>query len=209
MDAKFSQRIKDVLTYSKEEAIRLGNKEIGPEHLFLGILREGEGVAINVLISLRVNLYELRKDIEATLASAGPVKVTETDNIPLLKSSERVLKLVYLEAKSLKNTTIDTGHLLLAIIKDEDSIISRVLYEHNISYEKVRKEILREREENTESEEISAEFPHEEDDTAGAFGSGKGGGSEQSSKSSSDTPVLDNFGIDLLKRPRKTGLILL
>ncbi len=206
MDAKFSQRIKDVLTYSKEEAIRLGNKEIGPEHLFLGILREGEGVAINVLISLRVNLYELRKDIEATLASAGPVKVTETDNIPLLKSSERVLKLVYLEAKSLKNTTIDTGHLLLAIIKDEDSIISRVLYEHNISYEKVRKEILREREENTESEEISAEFPHEEDDTGGTFGSGKGGGSEQSSKSSSDTPVLDNFGIDLTKAAEEDRL---
>jgi ATP-dependent Clp protease ATP-binding subunit ClpC len=206
MDAKFSQRIKDVLTYSKEEAIRLGNKEIGPEHLFLGILREGEGVAINVLISLRVNLYELRKDIEATLASAGPVKVTETDNIPLLKSSERVLKLVYLEAKSLKNTTIDTGHLLLAIIKDEDSIISRVLYEHNISYEKVRKEILREKEENTESEEISAEFPHEEDDTGGAFGSGKGGGPEQSSKSSSDTPVLDNFGIDLTKAAEEDRL---
>ncbi len=206
MDAKFSQRIKDVLTYSKEEAIRLGNKEIGPEHLFLGILREGEGVAINVLISLRVNLYELRKDIEATLAPAGPVKVTETDNIPLLKSSERVLKLVYLEAKSLKNTTIDTGHLLLAIIKDEDSIISRVLYEHNISYDKVKKEILKEREENTESEEISSEFPHEEDDTGSSFGPGKGGSSEQSSKSSSDTPVLDNFGIDLTKAAEEDRL---
>jgi ATP-dependent Clp protease ATP-binding subunit ClpC len=206
MDAKFSQRIKDVLTYSKEEAIRLGNKEIGPEHLFLGILREGEGVAINVLMSLRVNLYELRKDIEATLAPAGPVKVTETDNIPLLKSSERVLKLVYLEAKSLKNTTIDTGHLLLAIIKDEDSIISRVLYEHNISYDKVKKEILKEREENKESEEITSEFPHEEDDTGSTFGQGKGGGSEQSPKSSSDTPVLDNFGIDLTKAAEEDRL---
>jgi ATP-dependent Clp protease ATP-binding subunit ClpC len=206
MDAKFSQRIKDVLTYSKEEAIRLGNREIGPEHLFLGILREGEGVAINVLISLRVNLYELRKDIEATLAPAGPVKVTETDNIPLLKSSERILKLVYLEAKSLKNTTIDTGHLLLAIIKDEDSIISRVLYEHNISYDKVRKEILKEREENTESEEITSEFPHEEDDMGSTFGPGKSGGSEQSSKSSSDTPVLDNFGIDLTKAAEEDRL---
>ncbi len=206
MDAKFSQRIKDVLTYSKEEAIRLGNREIGPEHLFLGILREGEGVAINVLISLRVNLYELRKDIEATLAPAGPVKVTESDNIPLLKSSERILKLVYLEAKALKNTTIDTGHLLLAIIKDEDSIISRVLYEHNISYDKVRKEILKEREENTESEEITSEFPHEEDDMGSTFGPGKGGGSEQSSKSSSDTPVLDNFGIDLTKAAEEDRL---
>jgi ATP-dependent Clp protease ATP-binding subunit ClpC len=186
--------------------IRLGNREIGPEHLFLGILREGEGVAINVLMSLRVNLYELRKDIEATLAPAGPVKVTETDNIPLLKSSERVLKLVYLEAKSLKNTTIDTGHLLLAIIKDEDSIISRVLYEHNISYDKVKKEILKEREENKESEEITSEFPHEEDDTGSTFGQGKGGGSEQSPKSSSDTPVLDNFGIDLTKAAEEDRL---
>jgi len=88
MDAKFSQRIKDVLTYSKEEAIRLGNSEIGPEHLFLGILREGEGVAIDVLITLGANLYDIRKDVEATLDPSGPVKLTETDNLPLLKSSE-------------------------------------------------------------------------------------------------------------------------
>ncbi len=206
MDSKFSQRIKDVLTYSKEEAIRLGNKEISPEHLFLGILREGEGVAINVLTSLRVNLYDLRKNIEAALSASGPIKVTETDNIPLLKSSERVLKLVYLEAKSLRNTTIDTGHLLLAIIKDENSVISRVLYEHNIDYETARKEILKQREENIETEEPRAEFPNDEDEPGSAFGPGKGSGQEQSSRSGSDTPVLDNFGIDLTKAAEEDRL---
>ena len=206
MDAKFSQRIKDVLTYSKEEAIRLGNKEISPEHLFLGILREGEGVAINVMTSLRVNLYDLRKNIEATLSTSGPIRVTDTENIPLLKSSERILKLVYLEAKSLRNTTIDTGHLLLAIIKDENSVISRVLYEHNIGYETVRKEILKQRDENIEGEGTRAEFPHDEDEPSGAFGTGKGSGPEQTPRSGSDTPVLDNFGIDLTKAAEEDRL---
>ena len=90
MDAKFSQRIKDVLSYSKEEAIRLGNTEIGPEHLFLGILREGEGIAIDVLVTLGANLYELRKEVEGSLNPSGPIRITHTENIPLLKSSERM-----------------------------------------------------------------------------------------------------------------------
>ena len=139
MDAKFSQRIKDVLSYSKEEAIRLGNNEIAPEHLLLGILREGEGVAIDILVSLGVNLYQLKKDIESIITPAGPIKVTDIDNVPLLKTSERILKLVYLEAKSMKKSTIDTGHLLLAIIKDENTAISRILFDHSIDYEKARR----------------------------------------------------------------------
>jgi ATP-dependent Clp protease ATP-binding subunit ClpC len=135
MDAKFSQRIKDVLSFSKEEAIRLGNNEIAPEHLLLGILREGEGVAIDILVSLGVNLYQLKKDIESIIAPAGPIKITDSDNIPLLKTSERILKLVYLEAKSMKKNTIDTGHLLLSIIKDENTPVSRIMYDHSIDYE--------------------------------------------------------------------------
>jgi len=206
MDSKFSQRIKDVLTYSKEEAIRLGNTEIAPEHIFLGILREGEGIAIDVLISLGANLYDLRKEIETEISPSGPVKITSIDNIPLLKSSERILKLVYLEAKSLKKTTIDTGHLLLAILKDESSRVSQVLFDYNIDYDKVKLQLLKEKDENAESAEPRSEFPQDEDETAGSFGSGKGGGSEQSSKSSSDTPVLDNFGVDLTKAAEENRL---
>ena len=206
MDSKFSQRIKDVLTYSKEEAIRLGNTEIAPEHIFLGILREGEGIAIDVLISLGANLYDLRKEIETEISPSGPVKITSTDNIPLLKSSERILKLVYLEAKSLKKTTIDTGHLLLAILKDETSRITQVLYDYNIDYDKVKLQLLKEKDENDETAEPRSEFPQDEDEGGTSFGPGKGSGSEPGSKSSSDTPVLDNFGIDLTKAAEENRL---
>ena len=206
MDSKFSQRIKDVLSYSKEEAIRLGNSDIAPEHIFLGILREGEGIAIDVLISLGANLYDLRKDIESEISPTGPIKITSTDNIPLLKSSERILKLVYLEAKSLKKTTIDTGHLLLAILKDETSRVSRILFDYNINYDKVKLQLLKEKDENDESTEVRNEFPQDEDDPASSFGSGKGGGSEQGSKTASDTPVLDNFGVDLTKAAEENRL---
>jgi ATP-dependent Clp protease ATP-binding subunit ClpC len=206
MDAKFSQRIKDVLSYSKEEAIRLGNAEIAPEHLLLGILREGEGVAIDVLVSLGANLFQLRKDIETSLSPTGPVKVTETDNVPLLKSSERILKLVYLEAKSLKKTTIDTGHLLLAIIKDDSTTLSRVLFEHSIEYNKVRRELVSEHMGESEDDEPKNEFPHEDDESMGSFGPGKSSSPESASKSNSDTPVLDNFGIDLTKAAEEDRL---
>ncbi|MBN1118568.1 MAG: ATP-dependent Clp protease ATP-binding subunit [Bacteroidales bacterium] len=210
MDAKFSQRIKDVLSYSKEEAIRLGNTEIGPEHLFLGILREGEGIAIDVLITLGANLYDLRRDIENSLSPSGPIKITQTDNIPLLRSSERILKLVYLEAKALNKTTIDTGHLLLAILKDEKANISQVLASHQVNYDRVRHELEKEnQDESLKSQEPKSEFPGDEDEPPGStFGPGKsaGGGSEQNSKSSSETPVLDNFGIDLTKAAEEDRL---
>ncbi|MCG8698715.1 MAG: ATP-dependent Clp protease ATP-binding subunit [Bacteroidales bacterium] len=210
MDAKFSQRIRDVLSYSKEEAIRLGNTEIAPEHIFLGILREGEGIAIDILISLGANLYDLRRDVENTLNTDGPIKVTQSDSIPLLKSSERILKLVYLEAKSLNKTTIDTGHLLLAILKDQKSKISKVLNEHNIDYEKVRHEIEQDaQDENMSSKpNVSNEFPSDEDEPGGGYGGGGGkpSGSEQTPKSNSETPVLDNFGIDLTKAAEEDRL---
>ena len=196
MDARFSQRIKDVLSYSKEEAVRLGNAHIGTEHLFLGILRDGEGLAIDILILLGAELYDLRRSIEELIRPTRSIKISDADNIPLLKSAEKVLKLVYLEARSLRDDTIDTGHLLLAILKDENSIATQVLKEHNIDYDTVREEL-----ENNKSKPRS-EFPGDEDDDdepRSQFEGGKGAGGAQASKSGSDTPVLDNFGIDLTK----------
>ena len=208
MDAKFSQRIKDVLSYSKEEAIRLGNTEIAPEHLFLGILREGEGIAIDVLVTLGANLYELRKEVEGSLNPSGPIKVTRADNIPLLKSSERILKLVYLEAKSLKKSTIDTGHLLLAILKEESGNVKKVLGAHDIEYDNVRRELEKESSDSVEqSDNLKAEFPSDEDEPGSTFGPQKGGGAPESgAKSGSETPVLDNFGIDLTKAAEEDRL---
>lgn len=194
MDAKFSQRIKDVLTYSKEEAIRLGNAYIGTEHLFLGILREGEGLAIDVLLSLGVDLLSLKKALEGSIRSEIPLSLKDSENIPLLKASEKALKRIYLEAKSFGSPTIDTEHLLLAIIKDANSLVSVKLKEMDIEYDLLKDEI------KELIPEASADFPgEEEDDEAKSFGGGQGKATPATPKSSSETPVLDNFGIDLTK----------
>ncbi len=203
MDAKFSQRIKDVLSYSKEEAIRLGNSHIGTEHLFLGILRDGEGVAIDILVLLGAELYDLRRSIEELIKPEKSKKISDTDSIPLLKNAERVLKLVYLEAKALRDETIDTGHLLLAILKDENSIATQILKDRDIDYHTVKAEM-----EDT-PQEIKSEFPGDEDDEDDAktqFGGGRPAGPGSAAKSTSDTPVLDNFGIDLTKAAEEDKL---
>ena len=210
MDAQFSQRIKDVLGYSKEEAVRLGNSHISVEHLFLGILRDGEGLAIDVLVVLGVELYDLRMTIEKSIRNDQPSTVTDPDSLPLLKSSERILKLTHLEARSMKEKTIDTNHLLLAILKDDNNYATRYLVENGITYNKIKQEISDSQPEN------QADFPGDEDDEGkGPFGAGGSGGGQQggskgsagsSQKSSSDTPVLDNFGIDLTKAAEEDRL---
>lgn len=206
MDAQFSQRIKDVLGYSKEEAVRLGNSHISVEHLFLGILRDGEGLAIDVLVVLGVELYDLRMAIEKNIRNDQPSTVTDPDSLPLLKSAERILKLTHLEARSMKEKTIDTNHLLLAILKDDNNYATRYLVENDITYNKVKHEISDSQPENM------ADFPGDEDEEGkGPFGAGgQQGGSKGSSgssqKSSSDTPVLDNFGIDLTKAAEEDRL---
>ncbi|HUS85988.1 MAG TPA: ATP-dependent Clp protease ATP-binding subunit [Bacteroidales bacterium] len=199
MDSKFSQKVKDILTYSKEEAIRLGNSHISPEHLFLGILRDGEGFAVDILINQGVDLAVLKGSVERSIRVDDPIKISDSEILPLLKSTERILKLVHLEARALKSEVIDTEHLLLAILKEENSFVTRYLSEMNVDYQTVRQ--LAE----TDSPMPRADYPREEDDDDTGFqrgGSGKGGqtgGSQHSTKSSSDTPVLDNFGIDLTK----------
>ncbi len=194
MDSQFSQRVKDILGYSKEEAIRLGNSHISPEHLFLGILRDGEGVAVEILINQGIDLLVLKGSLEKSIKVESPVPVADHEIIPLLRSTERILKLVYLEAKSLKSTTIDSEHLLLAILKDENALVTRFLSELDVDYQSVRRAV------EASSPTAKADFPREEDDEGQTFGGGPGKGqSSSSSKPSSDTPVLDNFGIDLTK----------
>ena len=202
MDAKFSQRIKDVLTFSKEEAIRLGNAYIGTEHLFLGILREGEGIAIDVLLALGIDLNNLKRSLEGSIRSDHPLTLKDSENIPLLKSSEKVLKLIYLEAKAFMSNTIDTEHLLLAILKDDNSLVTMKLKEFDIEYKIVKDEI------KEMIPEASADFPgpEEEEEEAKNFGGSKGSSSSATPKSTSETPVLDNFGIDLTKAAEEDKL---
>jgi ATP-dependent Clp protease ATP-binding subunit ClpC len=195
MDSQFSQRVKDILGYSKEEAIRLGNSHISPEHLFLGILRDGESAAIEILINQGIDLLVLKGSLEKSIKVESPVPVADHEVIPLLRSTERILKLVYLEAKALKSSTIDTEHLLLAILKDENALVTRFLSELDVDYQSVRRMV------EAESPSAKADYPRDEDDESQSFsGQGKGQpASPSSGKSSSDTPVLDNFGIDLTK----------
>jgi ATP-dependent Clp protease ATP-binding subunit ClpC len=201
MDAKFSQKIKDVLSYSKEEAIRLGNAYIGPEHFFLGILREGDGVAVEMLTEMGMDFSELKKNIERSIKPEGSIKIKDTENLPLLKSAERILKMVYLEARALKNETINTGHLLLAILRDESSSVSRILSEKNVNYNSIKTEL------EIRQPQASADYGDEDDDRGSTFG-GKGGNPQnpQQGKSNSDTPVLDNFGVDLTKAAEESRL---
>lgn len=193
MDSKFSNKIKEVITYSREEAIRLGSTSIGTEHLFLGILRDGESLAVDILNSLGVDLSDLKKALEQRLAAEKPAQVvSDKDDITLYKSAERVLKLVYLEARALKNETVNTAHLLLAILKDENSIVTQVLSEKNVDYMSIRS--------NLKQDEIEAKADFsDEDDERSQFGGASKGNPAGQSKPASDTPVLDNFGIDLTK----------
>ena len=140
MEAKFSPRVKDVISYSREEALRLGHEYIGTEHLLLGLIREGEGMAIKILKSLNINLADLRKSVEgAVKGSTG--NSANVGNIPLTKQAEKALKITYLEAKIFKSDIIGTEHLLLAILKDEDNIATQILNQYGVNYDIMREEL--------------------------------------------------------------------
>ena len=204
MDAKFSPRVKDVISYSREEALRLGHNYIGVEHLLLGIIREGEGTAVRILEALNVDLQKLRKVVESSIRPTSG-KSVGSGNIPVMKQAERVLKVTYLEAKVFKSGTIGTEHLLLSILKDEDNVATKSLNVFNISYEVAKEEfenLLNEDSGRTDFNPRSESTGMgDDDDDMPSMGGGASGGSGGSRKvdPKSKTPVLDNFGRDLTK----------
>lgn len=141
MEAKFSNRVKEVISLSREEALRLGHDYIGTEHLLLGTIREGEGVAINLLKKLGISLDELRAAVEQATRGNATNNVKNLANIPLTRQSEKVLKITYLEAKIFKSQLIGTEHLLLSILRDEDNIATQILSKFDINYELVREHL--------------------------------------------------------------------
>jgi ATP-dependent Clp protease ATP-binding subunit ClpC len=206
MDAKFSPRVKDVISYSREEALRLGHNYIGVEHLLLGIIREGEGTAVRILESLNVDLQKLRKVVESSIRpTAG--KSVGSGNIPVMKQAERVLKVTYLEAKVFKSGTIGTEHLLLSILKDEDNVATKSLNVFNISYEVAKEEFENILNEETGRTDLnpradSSSMGDDDDDMPGIGGGSSGSGAGSAGRKAdpkSKTPVLDNFGRDLTK----------
>lgn len=187
MEGNFSNRVQDVIRLSREEALRLGHDYIGTEHLLLGIIREGEGIAVKILRNLGVDLFKLKKSIEDTVrSSSGTLTI---GNIPLTKQAEKVLKITYLEAKLYKSDVIGTEHLLLSLLRDEDNIAAQILSQFSVSYDGVRKEL-----DNIISGKPSSP-PRGEKQGGGTTGSTRK--KEQSERVK--TPVLDNFGRDLTK----------
>ncbi len=188
MDAKFSQKVKDILTYSKEEAIRLENEFIGTEHLFLGLLRAGTGSAIDIMEALGADLKKIRLDIEAKILNQiGSNSDFRIDNFPILGSAERVLKLVNLEARDANSKVANTLHLLLAILRDENSVVTDTLRRYDITYQDI-KDYGKDK-----TFEASSRREEEEDDEDNFEETHR----PTSSKPNSSTPFLDNFGIDL------------
>ena len=202
MDAKFSPRVKEVISYSREEALRLGHDYIGVEHLLLGIIREGEGIAMRMITSSGINSKDLRKKLESKLDSGQLTELKNSGNIPLLKQAEKVLKITYLEAKLFKSNMIGTEHLLLSILKEDNNIASSILKEYNLNYESVKEELDIMTESGYKPEiypeskmpESADENDEEKEDTFSSSSSSK-----KTSDSKSKTPVLDNFGRDLTK----------
>ncbi len=192
MEAKFSPRVKDVISYSREEALRLGNDFIGVEHLLLGIIREGDGTAIKLLNEFHLDLKQIRVEVEQSLLKSSNSSVQPMTNIPLVKQAEKVLKTTYLEAKLYKSPMIGTEHLLLSILKDEDSFACRVLNKYGVIYDNVKDELEAMIEENTTPR---AEFPGGQEEDGGEQYSAQRKPADPKSK----TPVLDNFGRDLTK----------
>ena len=196
MEAKFSQRVKEVIQYSREEAIRLGHDYIGCEHLLLGIIREGEGKAIQTIKLLDIDALRLKKSIEDAIRTTA-TKTTNLGNIPLTKQAEKALKITYLEAKIFKTDLIGTEHLLLSILRDEDNVASKILNQYGVNYD-VFKSAL---EEGVDNPQIRSESSSEENDTPEDFyrEEQKAAEASKGGKSKTKTPVLDNFGRDLTK----------
>jgi len=200
MEAKFSNRVKEVISLSREEALRLGHDYIGTEHLLLGMIREGEGVAVGVLKKLGVPLDALRSEIEKISKGTATHQIKSLAQIPLTRASEKVLKITYLEAKVFKAQLIGTEHLLLSILRDPDNLATQILNKFDVAYDVV-KEML---EYQHEHPQASSDTDDPDEDSSKMFGSGGAGGSGSGSKEKkgsekSRTPVLDNFGRDLTK----------
>ena len=191
MEAKFSPRVKDLIRISREEAVRLKNEFVAPEHLLLAVIKLNEGKAFDLLKEFDVSFETLTSELESILKQSSTNAVFLPTNIPLLKQAENILKQSFLESKLFRSNMIGTEHILLTILKYEDCVACQVLNKYGIMYENLKEEYMSM---NQENKTPRAEFPgsNEEEEDAG-------GVPKRPTDSKSKTPVLDNFGRDLTK----------
>ena len=196
MDNNFSAQVKEIISFSREEALRLGNDFIGTEHLLLGLIREGDNTAVRILKSFNVDLYELRKEIELAVKDKTGKNIANINSLPLTKQAEKVIRVTVLEAKALKSATVETEHLMLSILKNKENIATQILNQFDVDYDLFRQELG-----IVKSNDPRAEYTDENDDDFDEEKkySGQKAGSKQQGNAKSKTPVLDNFGRDITK----------
>ena len=202
MNNQFSQRVSDIIAYGKEEANRLRNGYIGPEHILLGMLRDGGGKAIEVLTKLDIDLRRVKSSLEGFLKDAEDDTLLPDADVSLSPMSARILKLCMLEARLLKNETADTEHVLLAILKDGDSLAATVLEENRVDYQTVFEQLAMKPTNPNAGMGFSEEDEDEEEEMGASRAPRDAGGPSArtaSGKPTNDTPVLDNFGLDMTR----------
>ncbi|HRQ20641.1 MAG TPA: ATP-dependent Clp protease ATP-binding subunit, partial [Ferruginibacter sp.] len=195
MDNSFSPRVKEIISYSREEALRLGNDFIGTEHLVLGLIRDDENTVIKILKSLNVDLYELRKEIEMAVKDKTGKNIANINSIPLTRQAEKVMRITNLEAKEMKSQLVESEHLMLSILRSKDNVATQILNQFEVDYDTFKAELG-----FVSSNPPRAEFNEDDefDEERKQYGQGKQpkGGSSTQSKATK-TPVLDNFGRDI------------
>src|SRR6476660_2339803 len=194
MDNNFSTQVKEIISFSREEALRLGNDFIGTEHLLLGLIREGDNTAIRILKSFNVDLYELRKEIELAVKDKTGKNIANINSLPLTKQAEKVIRVTVLEAKALKSATVETEHLMLSILKNKENIATQILNQFDVDYDLFRQELG-----VMKSNDPRAEYQEENDDDFDEEKKYSQSKTRQGGATKSKTPVLDNFGRDITK----------
>jgi ATP-dependent Clp protease ATP-binding subunit ClpC len=194
MDNNFSSQVKEIISFSREEALRLGNDFIGTEHLLLGLIREGDNTAVRILKSFNVDLYELRKEVELAVKDKTGKNIANINSLPLTKQAEKVIRVTVLEAKALKSPTVETEHLMLSILKNKENIATQILNQFDVDYDLFRQELGM-----VKSNDIRAEYQEENDDDFDDEKKYSQSKSRGGAAAKSKTPVLDNFGRDITK----------
>ncbi len=195
MDNNFSTQVKEIISFSREEALRLGNDFIGTEHLLLGLIREGENMAVKILKNLNVDLYELRKEVELAVKDKTGKNIANINSLPLTKQAEKVIRVTVLEAKALKSPTVETEHLMLSILKNKENIATQILNQFDVDYDLFRNELGM-----VKSNDVRSEYTDDaDDDFDDEKKSYQQKSKAQAANTKSKTPVLDNFGRDITR----------
>jgi ATP-dependent Clp protease ATP-binding subunit ClpC len=197
MDNNFSAQVKEIISYSREEALRLGNDFIGTEHLVLGLIRDGENNAVKILKSLNIDLYELRKEIEMAVKDKTGKNIANINSLPLTKQAEKVIRITVLEAKAYKSPLVESEHLMLSILKNKENVATQILNQFDVDYDSFKNDlgIATSTPPTSEySEENEDDFDEEKKQYSQQRGQ-RGSANQPKTK----TPVLDNFGRDITR----------